>query len=271
MKDKGKLRALALLVAVVAVIALGTLAYPRLSQRARQESGMQGISVTAAGGETNDAGDRPESGGADAADTAHETDGLDETEAVPETVISEETGAAQGTAGLKTTDGLDAAASESAPQQESASQKEAAGPVFKRMAADFKAYDVVGDAIRLSDYRGKPVIVNFFASWCGPCRIELPYFEAAYQTYGDQIEFLMVDLNGYGNDKAEDALAMIEAGGYTFPIRFDSDGEAALAYSVRSIPTTLLVAPDGELLGTQVGSMSEAMLAQAIAILLESI
>lgn len=190
---------------------------------------------------------RPGSENADAAQPAQETGGPHEADGASQTAGSHEAGA------------------------QNASQSELAGPVFKRMATDFTAYDVEGNALRLSDYRGKPVIVNFFASWCGPCRIELPYFEAAYQTYGEQIEFLMVDLNGYGNDVAEDALAMIEEGGYTFPIRFDSDGEAALAYSVRSIPTTLLVAPDGELLGTQVGSMSEAMLAQAIAILLGSI
>ena len=252
MKNKAKLRALGLLVAVVAVIAVGTLVYPQLSRRAQQENGVktQAMETNPDEGKPDGVGDEPELGSADA---VREADGSQEADASPET------------------GNPDAASETSAPKQEGASQNEVAGPVFKRMATDFTAYDVDGNALRLSDYRGKPVIVNFFASWCGPCRVELPYFEAAYQAYGEQIEFLMVDLNGYGNDAAQDALAMIEQGGYTFPIRFDSDGEAALAYSVRSIPTTLLVAPDGELLGTQVGSMSEAMLGQAIATLLGTI
>ena len=252
MKDNAKLRALALLIAVVAVIALGTLAYPLLSRQAQRESGVHtpGISANPVEGESTG---RPELESADADEAAQATDGLQEIDDAVETESPDELGET------------------SASKRESASQNEVSGPAFKRMATDFTAYDVEGNALRLSDYRGKPVIVNFFASWCGPCRIELPYFEAAYQTYGEQIEFLMVDLNAYGNDVAEDALAMIEEGGYTFPIRFDSDGEAALFYSVRSIPTTLLIAPDGELLGTQVGSMSEAMLAQAIAILLGTI
>ena len=269
MKDNQKLRALALLAAIVAVIALGTLAYPKLSQRAQQESGAQtqGLPAVPVADEQGEAGDKPasESANSEETDASQETDGLDGTGAGKETAASEKTDAAPKTDSPEESDAT------SASKQESGSQGEVAGPMFKRMATDFTVYDVEGNALRLSDYRGKPVVVNFFASWCGPCRIELPYFEAAYQTYGEQIEFLMVDLNGYGNDVAEDALAMIEEGGYTFPIRFDSDGEAALFYSVRSIPTTLLVAPDGELLGTQVGSMSEAMLAQVIATLLGTI
>ena len=234
MKDGAKLRAAALLVLLVAAVALGSAVYPWLSRQAEQEG--------------------------EAAVQAAQTPVVQETE---EPQASGEPEAQEPDAPSQTPEPLPAAGAES--------KGEVFGPVFIELATDFTVYDVDGVSLSLSDYRGKPVIVNFFASWCGPCRIELPYFEAAYLEYGEQIEFLMVDLNAFGNDTKEAALGMIEQGGYTFPVRFDTDGEAALGYSVRSIPTTLLVAPSGELLSTQVGSMSQAMLDDAIAALLDTI
>ena len=143
-------------------------------------------------------------------------------------------------------------------------QSEVAGPVQKNMAPDFTMYDEAGNAVRLSDFRGKPVVVNFFASWCGPCKIEMPYFDECYQTYGEDVHFLMVNLNAFGNDTEEAAREMIAEGEYTFPFYFDSDGEAATAYAVRSMPTTLFIAADGELLGRKIGTISEDLLRETV-------
>ena len=147
---------------------------------------------------------------------------------------------------------------------------EVMGPVMRNMAPDFTAYDDAGNPVSLKDMRGKPVIVNFFASWCGPCKMEMPYFDEFYHQYGDQVTFMMVNLCAFGNDTKENGKKMVEAGGWTFPVYFDSDGDAALKYAIRSMPTTIFVSPDGELKGRHTGVISrddlestiQAMIAQ---------
>ena len=81
-------------------------------------------------------------------------------------------------------------------------------------ATDFTMTDRDGKEVSLSDYAGKPVIVNFWATWCGPCKEELPYFEEAYEKYGEQIQFLMVDLSDGYAETPENAIAFAEEHGY---------------------------------------------------------
>lgn len=152
-----------------------------------------------------------------------------------------------------------------APQTESvqATEKpaEVAGPKPRaNLAKDFTAYTDDGQSVRLIEKRGKPVVVNFFASWCGPCKMEMPHFDEAAKAYAGQIEFMMVNLCAYGNDTKENAKKMIADGGWTFPVYFDTDGSATLAYNVRSMPTTIFVSADGELIGQQIGAMTAAQL-----------
>ncbi|MCI7736440.1 MAG: redoxin domain-containing protein [Clostridiales bacterium] len=137
---------------------------------------------------------------------------------------------------------------------------EAAGPVQKNMAPDFVAFDAAGETVSLSGMRGRPVVVNFFASWCGPCQREMPLFEAVWQEYGERIEFMMVDLCGAGFDDKEAAKALVEQAGYTFPVYFDDGSQAAAHYAIRSIPTSVFVAADGELIGKWVGMIDEQSL-----------
>lgn len=148
---------------------------------------------------------------------------------------------------------------------------EVIGPFFKRMAKDFTAYNDDENAVRLSDYLGKPVVVNFFASWCGPCKLEMPFFEAAFQQYGDRVQFMMVNLCGYGNDRKADAKQMVADGGYTFPLLFDEAGEAAVAYAIRAMPTTVFISADGELLEQHIGMMNEATLMKTVADMAEEV
>ena len=144
-------------------------------------------------------------------------------------------------------------------------QSEVAGPQMKAdLAPVFTVYTESGDAVRLGDLRGKPAIVNFFASWCGPCRSEMPHFDEAYRTYGEEISFLMVDLCAYGNDTMENAKAMVEAGGWSFPVCYDTQGEAVTAYAIRSMPTTIFLSADGTLVGKRIGAMTQAQLLQEI-------
>ena len=134
-------------------------------------------------------------------------------------------------------------------------------------APDFIAYTLTGEAARLSDFAGKPVVVNFWATWCPPCRQELPGFENAWQQYGDDVVFLMVECGGESVDEVE---SFVAEGGYTFPVYVDSDGSGAAAYGINAIPVTALVDGEGNLFAYQVGAVEEDSLRGAIDMLLNS-
>lgn len=136
-------------------------------------------------------------------------------------------------------------------------------------AVDFQMEDAEGNVIKLSDFIGeKPLIVNFWASWCPPCRAELPDFDKAFQEYGDQIHFLMVNLTDGAQETKATAQALIDSEGFTFPVYFDTMGQASAGYSLYSIPVTLAISADGKLLSHQVGALSEAAVNQLVEMLL---
>lgn len=136
-------------------------------------------------------------------------------------------------------------------------------------APDFTMEDADGNLVKLSDFLGeKPVIVNFWASWCPPCKGELPDFETAYQTYGDRVQFLMVDLADGAQETKAAAQAFIQNEGFTFPVYFDTMGQAVAGYSIYSIPVTVAITADGKLLQSQTGALSAPALESIIAALL---
>ena len=124
-------------------------------------------------------------------------------------------------------------------------------------APDFTVYDDSGKEVKLSGFRGKPVVVNFWASWCGPCETEMPHFQSAYETYGDKVQFMMVNLCGYGNDSKESAKALVESKGFTFPVFYDDNAEAMSAYVGRNIPVSAFINREGKLEALLVGIVSE--------------
>ena len=128
------------------------------------------------------------------------------------------------------------------------------------MATDFTVYDVDGNPVSLSQQVGKPCIVNFWATWCKYCVEKLPTFDQYCAEYGDEINFMMVDLPDGAYETKEGALAFAAQEGYSFPVYFDSDGSASNAYGITGIPMTLLVNRDGSLLQTHVGLMDEQTL-----------
>ena len=129
-------------------------------------------------------------------------------------------------------------------------------------APNFSMEDWDGNVVRLADYVGKPIVLNFWASWCGPCKSEMPDFEEAYQKYGDKIHFIM--LNCTISDSMEDAKALIEDSGYTFPVYFDTTGEASYAYGASSIPMTFFIDENGELVTYARGALSADLLEKGI-------
>ena len=135
-------------------------------------------------------------------------------------------------------------------------------------APDFTFYDLEGNAHKLSDFQGKPVLLNFWASWCGPCQMEMPDIEAAYQEYGDEIHFLIVDLTDGSQETVEKASAYIAEQGYTFPVYFDTDMEGAYGYGVTGIPVTYFIDAEGNFVAYYQSAMSAEILQQGISMLL---
>ena len=136
------------------------------------------------------------------------------------------------------------------------------------MAPDFEVLDANGQPVHLSDFVGKPVVMNFWATWCPPCKSELPTFDRLAAECGDDIVFLMIDLTDGSRDTIDGVKAFVEENGYTFPVYYDTKYSAATAYGANSIPMTILVDPQGVLAGYAVGALSEGSLRRGITELL---
>lgn len=111
-------------------------------------------------------------------------------------------------------------------------------------APDFTLQTLDGKTVKLSDYRGKKVFLNYWATWCPPCREEMPEMQRFHEKYGDEVVVLAV--NGTGTEDSEKAVRdYILEGEYTFPVLLDKELEINQTYQIISIPTTYFIGTDG--------------------------
>lgn len=136
-------------------------------------------------------------------------------------------------------------------------------------AQDFVLMDQYGNEHSLADYKGKTVFLNFWATWCGPCRNEMPEIQKIYEETQQEEDSDLVVLGiaapGFGQEKSQEEVeAFLEKDGYTYPVLMDTTGEVFMEYGISAYPTTFMVDRDGNLFGYIQGQLNEAMMRSII-------
>jgi cytochrome c biogenesis protein CcmG/thiol:disulfide interchange protein DsbE len=134
-------------------------------------------------------------------------------------------------------------------------------PVVGHVAPEFRLVSLDGATVDLAGFRGRPVVLNFWASWCIPCRDEAPLLHSARQRYEPQrVAFIGVVYE----DGAASAQAFVDRYGISYPSLLDPDGRTALDYGVYGIPETYFIGPDGIIRSKQIGPLDAASLERQI-------
>lgn len=162
---------------------------------------------------------------------------------------------------------------ELAQQEESSQQEEKEVEKDVIAAIDFTLTDQYGNEHTLSQYKGKVVFLNFWATWCPPCRKELPDIEELYHEYGENKGEVVI--LGVANPKSKDnintreldrdgVISFLEENGYTFPVVFDETGEILAKYYVSVFPTTFIIDKEGNIIGYAAGMLTKDIMKNAI-------
>lgn len=109
-----------------------------------------------------------------------------------------------------------------------------------------------GQTVSLASLKGKPVFLNFWATWCPPCVGEMPDIQRMYAKYGDKVHFVIVNIDG----TKPDVTAFMENHAFSFPVALDMNGSAASAYAVQAIPTSYIIDADSNVVDSHIGALS---------------
>ena len=136
----------------------------------------------------------------------------------------------------------------------SSSQGENAPSSSKPAAPDFTVQDAGGKDVSFSEFKGKPVVLNFWASWCPPCKSEMPDYEKMYQEYSAKgVAFVMVNMTDGSRETVAGAQKFLKDNGYTFPAYFDVKQSAAGAYGISAIPDSVFIDKNGTVVNAFTG------------------
>jgi len=139
-----------------------------------------------------------------------------------------------------------------------------------KIAPDFTIKTLSGETVSYSSLKGKPMVLNFAASWCGPCELEAPVLAKAYEKYKDRVNFFGIAVR----DNEEDQRAFAERHGLKFPIGLDPDSKVLYSYqkagkvNMSGIPTTFFIDKDGNIQAFFIGPISESTFDQRISTIL---
>lgn len=161
---------------------------------------------------------------------------------------------------------------ENTDEKSEAKESEEVGEILP--AEDFTLVDQYGNTHSLSEYKGKVVFLNFWATWCPPCREEMPYIQELYEEYSGQedpdVVILAVAFPNLGSETdVEGIKSFLDKNGYTYPVLMDEDASLMLPYYVTAYPTTYMIDSDGNVLGYIPGSMSKETMEDVISQALE--
>ncbi|MBO4950510.1 MAG: TlpA family protein disulfide reductase [Clostridia bacterium] len=147
-----------------------------------------------------------------------------------------------------------------APEPEQKHEQEHEQERTDNMVPDVEFYDADGNAVMLSDFFDKPLVLNFWATWCGPCKSEMPGFDRLYDKYKDKVNFVMLNVS----DSEETVADFIKENGFGFPVYFDKTQIASYTFGASSIPLTFVMYKGGEIYGYQMGVLPEEALEEAM-------
>ncbi len=171
------------------------------------------------------------------------------------------------------------------PETEAATAAETSGETEESgkqtvAAPDFTLIDQFGNSHTLSEYKGKTVFLNFWATWCGPCRMEMPYIQQVYEDYGSNSGDVII--LGVANPKTEEhpnnsdvvqeeIESFLSENGYTYPVAMDLDGSVFATYGIQAFPTTFMIDKNGNVYGYAPGSLSEDIIRSIIQQTIDSV
>ena len=148
------------------------------------------------------------------------------------------------------------------PQQSTAT---VSSPASKTSAPDFTVQDANGNNVSLSDFKGKPVVLNFWASWCPPCKAEMPDYEKMYQLYSSQgVVFMMVNMTDGSRETTATAKHFLKDSNYTFSAYFDVESNVANTYGISSIPDSIFIDKYGNIVNAYEGIIDVATMKKSI-------